>query len=247
MTGNEGVEGKTWGLGLKLIAPLCVSVGLLVALRVFGPQYLDQHRLSEWLRPLGTWAPLAFVLLLGARPVTLLPGQLFAAVGGILFGTVMGSVYALLGSLLATSLIHALSHRFGQKAMKRLAGARREGIQRAAQKHGFLVGLFACTNMVIPADIVIAVASASGARLWPLALGAVVGSLPGTLLTAFFGSSLSQGKTWTTVASVAGLVVSLGVGICLGRKLARELSTTRPTPEPDARLESFPRGAQTTG
>lgn len=244
MAMNDGAKKVQWGLGLKLAAPLCFSISVLVALRVFGPQYLDQHRLSEWLRPLGSWAPLAFILLLGARPVTLLPGQLFAAVGGILFGTALGSVYALLGSVLATSLIYALSHRFGRKAMTRLAGERREGIERAARKHGFLVGLFACTNMVIPADIVLAIASASGARFWPLALGAVVGSLPGTLLTAFFGSSLSQGKTWTTVATGVGLVVSLVTGICLGRKLARELADTRAAPANDPGLEAFPRGAQ---
>ncbi len=220
---HEHTSGSRWKLGLKLLAPLSVSVGLLVALRIMGPQYLDQQTLSGWLKPLGHWAPLAFVLFLGARPVTLLPGQLFAAVGGILFGTLMGTVYALLGSMIATGVIYLLSSRFGRGPMKRLAGHRLEGIQRAASQHSFQVGFLACVNSIIPADVILAAASASGARFWPLALGAVVGSIPGTLLTTFFGSSLSQGKTWTTVASVGGLVVSLTLGIILGRRLAREL------------------------
>ncbi|WNG23416.1 TVP38/TMEM64 family protein [Cystobacter fuscus] len=230
-------KGGKFKLGLKLVAPLCISVGLLVALRVVGPQYLDQQHLSGLLRPLGHWAPLVFVFLLGARPVTLLPGQLFAAVGGILFGTLMGTVYALVGSLLATALIHLLSSRFGRGPMKRLAGHRHDGIQRAARRHGFQVGFLACVNSVIPADVMLAAASAAGARFWPLALGAVVGSVPGTLLTTFFGSSLSQGKTWTTLASVAGLLVSLSLGIVLGRRLAREL-TTKGEAEPAAREEA---------
>jgi uncharacterized membrane protein YdjX (TVP38/TMEM64 family) len=235
------IQGGKWKLGLKLLAPLCVSVGLLVALRVMGPQYLDQQRLSGWLRPLGHWAPLVFVLLLGARPVTLLPGQLFAAVGGILFGTLMGSVYALTGSLLATGLIHLLSSRWGRGPMKRLAGHHHEGIQRAAQKHSFQVGFLACVNSIIPADVMLAAASASGARFWPLALGAVVGSVPGTLLTTFFGSSLSQGKTWTTAASVGGLVVSLTLGILLGRRLARELDVKAEAPPPRETRAPAPR------
>ncbi|WP_245814926.1 TVP38/TMEM64 family protein [Cystobacter ferrugineus] len=231
---HEHTKGGKLKLGLKLLAPLCISVGLLVTLRILGPEYLDQQHLSGLLRPLGHWAPLAFVLLLGARPVTLLPGQLFAAVGGILFGTLMGTVYALTGSLLATALIHLLSRRFGRGPMKRLAGHRHEGIRRATRRHGFQVGLLACLNSIIPADVMLAAASAAGARFWPLALGAVVGSVPGTLLTTFFGSSLSQGKTWTTVASVAGLLLSLTLGIFLGRRLVRELSIQEEV-EPSAR------------
>lgn len=208
--------------GLKLLLPMCVSVGLLVGLKLWGPQYLDQQRLSGLLRPLGHWAPLAFILLLGVRPVTLLPGQLFAAVGGILFGTLLGTVYALVGSVLSTAIVYQLAHRWGRGPMKRLVGHRHAGLENAARHNSFLVGLFACTNMVIPADVVLAMASASRAKFWPLAMGAVVGSLPGTLLTAFFGSSLSQGKTWTTMASVAGLVVSLVTGLFLGRRLVRD-------------------------
>ncbi|ATB30581.1 membrane protein [Melittangium boletus DSM 14713] len=210
-------------LGLKLMAPLCVSVGILVTVRLLGPEFLDQQRLSGYLRPLGHWAPLAFIFLLGVRPAVLLPGQLFAAVGGILFGTVLGTVYSLLGSLLATGLIHLLASRFGRGPMKRLAGHRHDGLQRAARNHGFQVGFLACINSVIPGDVMLAAASASGARYLPLALGAAVGSIPGTLLTTSFGSSLSQGKTWTTLASVAGLLVSLALGVFLGRRLAREM------------------------
>ena len=75
------------------------------------------------------------------------------------------------------------------------------------------------------------------ATLGALALGAVVGSIPGTLLTTFFGSSLSQGKTWTTMASVVGLLLSLTLGIILGRRLAKELKVTEgePTPSQDER------------
>ena len=222
MAWSDRFAGRKLHQGLKLLAPMAVSISLLVGLRLWGPQYLDQEHLSHLLRPLGHWAPLVFVLLLGVRPVTLLPGQLFAAVGGILFGTAMGTVYALLGSLLATALIYLLSHRWGRGPMKRLVGHRHESLERAARRNSFLVGLFACTNMLIPADVVLAMASASRARFWPLALGAIVGSTPGTLLTAFFGSSLSQGKTWMTLASVCGLVVSLVIGLVLGRRLARD-------------------------
>lgn len=208
---------------LKFLAPLCFSVGLLVTLRLLGPQYLDQRQLSEWLRPLGLLAPLVFILLLAIRPVTLLPGQFFCAVGGLVFGMARGTVYALLGSLLATGVIHLVASRLGRKPMRRLAGRRHTALRHAARRHGFLLGFLACINSVIPADVLLATASASGARFWPLALGALLGTAPGTMLTALFGSALGQGKTWMTVASVSGLLLSLGLGLALGRRLMREL------------------------
>ncbi|MFP2957399.1 TVP38/TMEM64 family protein [Myxococcus sp. 1LA] len=223
MSKHPRSKGGRLSAGLKLIGPLCISVGLLVGLRLLGPQYLDQRTLSEWLRPLGALAPVVFILLLAVRPVTLLPGQLFTAVGGILFGMAMGTVYALIGTVLASGLIHFLARRLGRKPMRRLAGDKHPVFQRAAREHGFQLGFLACVNSVIPADVMLATASASGARYAPLALGAVVGTIPGTLLTALFGSSLGQGKTWMTAVSATGMVVSLLLGLVLGRKLMREL------------------------
>jgi uncharacterized membrane protein YdjX (TVP38/TMEM64 family) len=228
---SEGLGLSAW---LKLLAPLGVSIGLLVALRLWGPQYLDQEWLSGWLRPLGALAPLAFILLLALRPVTLLPGQLFTAVGGILFGMALGTLYVLAGSLLATGLIHLLASRLGRKPMKRLAGDSHAVIQRAARTHGFQLGFLACINSVIPADVLLATAAASGARFGPLALGALVGTLPGTLLTAYFGSSLGQGKTLATAVSATGMVVSMVLGLLLGRRLMRELRTAEAPGTPEA-------------
>ncbi|WNG61125.1 TVP38/TMEM64 family protein [Archangium gephyra] len=235
---------------LKLFVPLCISVGLLVALRLLGPQYLDQRQLSEWLRPLGHLAPLVFILLLALRPVTLLPGQFFTAVGGLLFGMAHGAVYALVGSVLATGLIHLLASRLGHKPMKRLAGHKHPALQHAARRHSFQLGFLACINSVIPADVLLATASASGARFWPLALGALLGTTPGTVLTALFGSALGQGKTWTTVVSACGMLLSLLLGLALGRRLMRELLITdaHATPEREAPMRwGLPRGVRGAG
>ncbi|GHG81565.1 VTT domain-containing protein [Comamonas sp. JC664] len=223
MSKHPRSKGGRLSAGIKLIGPLCVSIGLLVGLRLLGPQYLDQRTLSEWLRPLGTLAPVAFVGLLAVRPVTLLPGQLFTAVGGILFGMAMGTAYALMGTLLATALIHFLARKLGRKPMRRLAGDKHPVFERAAKEHGFQLGFLACINSVIPADVMLATAAASGARYGPLVLGAVVGTIPGTLLTTLFGSSLGQGKTWMTAVSATGMVLSLLLGLVLGRRLMREL------------------------
>lgn len=220
---------KAW---LKMLAPVLASILGLVALRLLGPDVVNQQDLQRWLVPLGRWAPLAFILFLAVRPITLLPGQLFTAVGGMLFGTAAGTVYALLGSLLANALVFFLGKRFGKRLMRRVAGERYQALKGVARRHGFRFALLTCINPLLPSDVMIAVASASGARALPTLLGMLIGTVPGTFLTAQFGSGLAQGRTIMTLVSAVGMVVSLVLGTLLGRRIYLELADV---PEPPAR------------
>jgi uncharacterized membrane protein YdjX (TVP38/TMEM64 family) len=217
---------------LRVLAPVLISIGGLVMLRLLGPDFLDQRKLHALLLPLGDAAPIAFVAFLTVRPILLLPGQLFTAVGGMLFGALPATVYSLLGSFLAAVLLFSIAKRLGKRPMKRLVGERYQALQRVARKHDFQFALISCLNPLFPTDVMLAAAAASGARFWPSVAGVMVGTLPGTFLTAQFGSGLAQGKTLVTAVSAAGLVVSLVLGVFMGRRIYKELNET-PTPEAD--------------
>ncbi|XXF81477.1 VTT domain-containing protein [Myxococcaceae bacterium GXIMD 01537] len=220
---------------LRMLAPMLVSIGGLTMLRLLGPDFLDQQKLHELLVPLGDAAPAVFVLCLAVRPVLLLPGQLFTAVGGMLFGTLAATLYSLLGSFIAAALLFWVARRLGTRPMKRLAGVRYDALSRVARRHDFKFSLLVCINPLFPTDVMIAAAAAAGARFWPTVLGVMLGSIPGTFLTAQFGSGLAQGRTVLTAVSAAGLVLSLGLGALLGRRIARELNAeaASDTPPPD--------------
>lgn len=194
----------------------------LVSLRLLGPDIVSQEQLSSWLRPLGELAPLAFIGFLAIRPVTLLPGQLLTGVGGLVFGAKMGSVYAIVGSFLASALIFILAMKLGSRMMKRFVGNNYEAVVRTAKDHDFKLMFLMTLNPLCPTDVVIAAAAASGARFWPTVLGVVVGSAPGTFLTAQFGSAIGQGKTVLTIVSAVGLVLSLVLGVFVGRRMVKD-------------------------
>jgi uncharacterized membrane protein YdjX (TVP38/TMEM64 family) len=187
-------------------------------LRLLGPDVLDHETLRRWLAPLGAWTPAVFVALLAVRPLTLLPGQPFTAVGGLLFGAIPGTVYALLGSLLSAALVFGLSRRFGTRFVKRFAGENFEALQRTTRRHDLKLAAVATINPLIPTDMILALAAASGARFWPTALGTLVGTLPGTWITAQFGSALGTGRTILTVISAGGMLLSMGLGAWLGKR-----------------------------
>ncbi len=230
---------KTW---LRVLAPMLASVGGLLMLRLLGPDFIDQQHLAGLLEPLGKAAPLAYIAFLAIRPVTLLPGQLLTAVGGMLFGTLAATLYSLTGSFLSAMLLFGLSRKLGTRLMKRLAGGKYPALARVAKRHGFLFALLACINPLFPTDVMLVAAASSGARLWPSLAGVMIGTIPGTFLTAQFGSGLAQGRTVMTVVSAVGLVLSLVLGVFIGRRFYKELNggpeeASEPEPEPGMRAE----------
>ncbi|MCP3061617.1 VTT domain-containing protein [Myxococcus sp. K38C18041901] len=228
---------KTW---LRVLAPMLVSVGGLLTLRLLGPDFIDQRHFSDLLAPLGDAAPLAYIAFLAVRPLTLLPGQLMTAVGGMMFGTLAATLYSLTGSFLAAMLLFVLARKLGTRPMKRLAGGKYPALARAAKRNDFLFSFTMCINPLCPTDVMLAAAAASGARFWPSVAGVMLGTIPGTFLTAQFGSGLAQGRTVMTAVSAAGLVLSLVLGVFIGRRFYKELNEAPEVPSPpsDARGDS---------
>lgn len=226
---------KTW---LRVLAPILVSMGGPVTLRLLGPDLIDQQRLASWLEPLGNWAPIAYIGFLALRPLTLLPGQLLTAVGGMMFGTLAATLYSLTGSILSGMLLFAGARKLGTGLMRRLAGSKYPALVRAAKRHDFLFAFTACINPLCPTDVMVAASAASGARLGPTLAGLILGAIPGTYLTAQLGSGLAQGRAVLTGVSAAGLVVSLVLGVYIGRRFYKELNgvpkqdTATPPPTP---------------
>lgn len=230
---SGGSAVKTW---LRIIAPMVVSIGGLVMLRLLGPDFIDQRTIRELLLPLGDYAPLAYVGFLAIRPLTLLPGQVLTAVGGMMFGTLAATLYSLTGSFLSATLLYFLARKLGTRPMQRLAGSKYPALAKAARRHDFKFTFLACINPLCPTDIMLAAGAASGARFWPSVAGVVLGTIPGTFLTAQFGSGLAQGRTVMTAVSAAGMLISLVLGVIFGRQFYKEVNEApeqSPVTEPD--------------
>ena len=197
----------------RLVAPLFASILGLCTLKLLSPELVSRTQLLHWLRPLGAFTPWAYVALLTVRPLTLLPGQLLTAIGGLLFGGWKGTLLALGGSALASSITFALGRRWGRHFMRRLAGPRAEALVEAARANDFLFALVFTLNPLVPTDPIIALAASAGARYGRTLAGTLLGILPGTLATAYFGSALAAGHPWVIGVSIAGWAVSVVGGI----------------------------------
>ena len=224
----------------KLVLPLGASVLGLCMLKLLDPHLVSRGQLLALLRPLGPYTPLVYLALLLVRPVTLLPGQLLTAIGGVLFGGLQGTLYAIVGSFLGSSLTFFIGRRWGRRWIHRALGERAPLLEKAARENDFLFALVFTLNPLIPTDPILALAASSGARYGRTMAGTLLGIVPGTLATAYFGMALSAGHPWVIGVSVVGWAVSVVGGIAVGYRVYREVMQTQLPARPSLRRVRTP-------
>ena len=153
------------------------------------------------------------------------PVTLLIAATGILFGPVLGVLYALAGALTSGLVTYSIGRKLGRPTVRRLAGARLNSVSRKLAKRGLLAVVLVRIVPVAPYTIVNLVAGASHIRLGDFLLGTLIGLLPGVLGTVLFVDRIVATVrdpgflTFASLALVAGVLG--GFAVMLQRRLAR--------------------------
>jgi uncharacterized membrane protein YdjX (TVP38/TMEM64 family) len=103
------------------IFPVIIISILFVVLGVTLLMYFDVHedvlRLLDWLDALGVWGPLLFIMIMMLVVVLVLPGVMFTAGAGFVFGVVEGTVCVVVGTTLGAALAFLIArYLFGDRA-----------------------------------------------------------------------------------------------------------------------------------
>lgn len=85
--------------------------------------------LLEWVRGMGPWGPVLFMLVVAASMMLILPGFIFTLSAGFLFGAIKGTLLILIGTT-AGGCLAFLTGRFLFRDKVRAALAKREKIRR---------------------------------------------------------------------------------------------------------------------
>lgn len=106
------MKSPLWGIATSIL----FVAGLLAVMVHFGA-HEQVLRLLWWFEAQGAWVSLLFILIMAAVVVLLLPGVLFTAGAGFVFGVVKGSIYVVLGTTLGAALAFLIArYLFGQRA-----------------------------------------------------------------------------------------------------------------------------------
>lgn len=204
------------------IGGVAMAIGWVVAAGL--TEDLTVERARSLVQGLGIWGPIALVGLSGlAMLVAPVPNGPFAIVAGLVWGTWLGTVYALLGQLLGATLGFYGARLLGRRFMPRLIGkSASDRVDQMSLTMGPQVVFWTRMAPFIPIDFT-ALASGLTAMPYRIYIAAfMLGSIIPTILIVWLGDSLTQ--SWTA-RIVSLVVVCLVMGIISVYYLMRNRSS----------------------
>jgi len=98
----------------KLLLLVAILSGI-ITLKISGiSDTLDPQILQDWILGYGLWAPVVFILLYTIAPSLFLPGLPLTILAGIVFGSVWGVVYTIIGATCGASLAFLIARYLGR-------------------------------------------------------------------------------------------------------------------------------------
>jgi uncharacterized membrane protein YdjX (TVP38/TMEM64 family) len=122
-----------------------------------------------------------------------LPGAVFLTIaGGLLFGTLVGGLTAIVAATLGATLVFLIARSAAGELLARRAGAVAARLADGFRRDAFHYLLFLRLVPVFPFWIVNLVAALCGVRLQSFIAATALGIIPGTLAFAFLGAGLDS-------------------------------------------------------
>ena len=212
-------------MGWVRIAAVLAIGGLLLAAWIWSPVTAAAFdRLATSLAPhRHAWYALPMVILAFVTlGLAMVPVLLLIAATGVVFGPVLGPVYALAGCLASASTGFALGRWIGLRRVEKLGGERVTRLARAVKRNGTLA-VFLVRKVPAPFTLANIVVGASSVRYRDFLVGTVLGMGVFVIALAGFGYQVSRAWNNPSPTTLAATVIMLGIPLTLAWIINRAL------------------------
>jgi phosphatidylserine/phosphatidylglycerophosphate/cardiolipin synthase-like enzyme/uncharacterized membrane protein YdjX (TVP38/TMEM64 family) len=235
-----------------------VGLGLLAVLLVAFALAWRFTPLSDWINLSSLIAlarsvdkmPAAPVIVIAAFVVAgtlMVPITVLIAVAGVVFGPVVGGLYAIVGVLLSAALGFVLGNWLGHDALRQMLGPRINNLSRRFAQRGIAAMAVIRLLPIAPFTVVNVVAGASHLGLRDYMIGTFAGMAPGIVLTVMFSHNLAEAIRHPSLQSVLVLVAVTAALMLMAfglQKLLKPRQQKRARPEAEPRPSGQPLPAE---
>ncbi len=198
-------------MGITVFAIKIFTVIAVIILCVYFYPYLNPHDINSFIKENNTAAPAIFISITALRPVLFfLPSMGLTIVAGVLFGTVWGTAYVVIGGTLSTLVGFYFARWIGRDTAKKLVEKNSflKKMENRAKKHGKNAVLY-MRLFNLPWDLVSYWAGLSGIRFKDFYIASMIPIIPISFLYTYFGSHVFSPTS-------AGFIISLSIMFIMG-------------------------------
>jgi uncharacterized membrane protein YdjX (TVP38/TMEM64 family) len=175
--------------------------------------FRNRTALQAWITSFGAWAPLVSITLNAAQVIIApIPGQVIGLANGYLFGVWLGTLYSLLGVMLGTGIVLALTRKWGRPwVVKLIRGEQLEKLDRLVARRGALFFFLIFLLPFLPDDLTCFAIGLTDLPLGQMFVLIAMGRLPGLVVASWVGAnaaSLSVGGWIVLIASASALALA---------------------------------------
>jgi len=170
-----------------------VSIALLglILFYCFGPSrlFLDREALVTYLRTLGIWSPILFVIIYAISTIIGAPSVIFTIAGGAVFGLIWGTIYSVIGATLGAVGAFWLSRYLLRGWVERRFGGHPtlQRFEGAIAIHALQFVLIVRFPPITPFNVENFLFGLTSIAWQPYTLGTFIGIIPGTIAYTWLG------------------------------------------------------------
>ena len=186
---------------IKIILLALIVIGIPLYLYFFQLDWLKEFKdIDKIVAFLNAYKSRSVLIYIGFQIVqiviSVIPGQVFQAAAGYLFGFWSALLYAMIGAVLGTGLSFLLAKLLGRDFLHIFFGEEKMSyyIERLNSKQAYAIVFFLYLIPGIPKDMVSYAAGASEMRFKTFILLSAVGRLPGMVGCLLIGSMVESGN-----------------------------------------------------
>lgn len=208
----------------RIVELLIVSVFAIAAFvamrRALGLEF-DPESLRDAVRGMGIWAPLVYVGIVAFRVPLGLPSQLVLVGGGLVFGTLAGTLYGAIGLFLSALALFVGARWAGRDAVEaRVPERLRPAFDVAGSRMGVLFMAIGTGYPLGPITIYHLIGGVSSMPLPHFAVSVAIGCVLRAATYTFFGNSLVSGQLEHLLQAAAVLLAAVLLPLAFPRPRA---------------------------
>lgn len=219
---------------LILAAALAGVAGLLLLRNAFGDQlaavFENPDTLRDWFSRFGAFDEAVFVLIRAAQTVVkFIPAEPLEIGAGYLWGTGWGLVYCLVGNVLGSLAILALTRRFGSRLTDRILPEKMRSWLGALERSDRLYPTLTLFYLIpgTPKDSAVYFVGLLDIDMKVFMLINTLGRIPSILMSTVCGDALGEKKIWLSAGTlVVSLILAAAGGLVYRRWLGKKAAAS---------------------